>query len=502
MEEADQAPGRLVGDCRVHDEHQQRVDGQDSQDARVGVRRRSSGPRGDDADGGETEDQALGPEGRAARGRVDEQPEVVVPGVDVPRRIGRPLQVVRVGPNRVPHAGGVAQERREEQARPPRPRLRGRRARLGPGSSPAPVPPRRHVAARRTRPPRVPRASRRAPRAPSPWSRASGPPHSRPRGPRRPAAAGGSGTRRGARGSSTPRAASRGCSSGCSRPSPARWRRGAPRPGRPAGRGRAVSRRARRRAPSRSRPAPSAASPRRSPRSAVRPGARPARASGSRASARGSPRDRRRSRRPRGASRACPRESPRPRASAARRGRGSAGLPRARPGRGRGRPRAPASHGQFPARPVSGSLDEPVRLGRVRGLHVGAVPRGAACVRAAPRCRSTGTRRAAPRTRSRCADFGPPLQARSQSAWCPSTRGSVFSGRLYSRCARAAAAAACPTSPRREDPLLADEEDAVPAFAEALDGVVRVDARGVGGRRPPSYQKTETGPMLPRAAKR
>ena len=49
-------------------------------------------------------------------GEVDQQAQVVVPGVEVPRGGAGPLQVDPVGPHRVHDAPGVAQERGEEQA--------------------------------------------------------------------------------------------------------------------------------------------------------------------------------------------------------------------------------------------------------------------------------------------------------------------------------------------------------------------------------------------------
>ena len=78
------------------------------------------------------EDEALGPEGRPGRGKVDEQAEVVVPGVEVPRRGGGPLEVERVGPHRVDDARGVGEEGREEEGGHRRPRRGGPGPRRGP----------------------------------------------------------------------------------------------------------------------------------------------------------------------------------------------------------------------------------------------------------------------------------------------------------------------------------------------------------------------------------
>ena len=67
---------------------------------------------------------------------------------------------------------------------------------------------------------------------------------------------------------------------------------------------------------------------------------------------------------------------------------------------------------------------------------------------------------------------GPPLQARSQSAWWPSTRGMVGTLERVVQLTRQQAGHAGPPS-SGDDPLLPDEDDPLAAFAHALAGMTR-----------------------------
>ncbi len=117
MQESQQAPGGLVGDRGVEREHQERVEPQEAQDPRVRSGDSPGAPAGRAPDDRQHEDEALGPQRRPLGGEVDQQAQVVIPGVEVPGGGAGPIQVDPVGPHRVHDAPGVAQERREEQGR-------------------------------------------------------------------------------------------------------------------------------------------------------------------------------------------------------------------------------------------------------------------------------------------------------------------------------------------------------------------------------------------------
>ncbi len=117
VQESQQAPRGLVRNRGVEDEHQKRVEPQEAQDPRVRPRDALRGPAGRAPGGREDEDEGLGPHGGSAGGEMDEQAQVVVPGVEVPGGGTGPIQVDPVGPHRVHDAWGVGQERGEEQRR-------------------------------------------------------------------------------------------------------------------------------------------------------------------------------------------------------------------------------------------------------------------------------------------------------------------------------------------------------------------------------------------------
>ena len=75
----------------------------------------------------------------------------------------------------------------------------------------------------------------------------------------------------------------------------------------------------------------------------------------------------------------------------------------------------------------------------------------------------------------------PPLQACSQSAWCPATRGIVLGGRLYDavQFEREQARHAGPAR-AGEDAFLSHEHEAVLAVAEPLLRIVRIEPDGCG----------------------
>ena len=114
MQEPEQAPGGLVRDRGVGDEHQERVEAEEAQGPRIRPGDSLRAPAGGAPDHREDEDEPLGPEGRSARREVDQQPKVVVPGVEVPRGGPGPVQVEPVGPHRVHDAprGGRGTRRR------------------------------------------------------------------------------------------------------------------------------------------------------------------------------------------------------------------------------------------------------------------------------------------------------------------------------------------------------------------------------------------------------
>ena len=113
VQEPEQAPGGLVRDRGVRDEHQERVEAEEAQGPRIRPGDSVGAQPAAPPTSARTRMSPSVQKGVPLDGEVDQQPQVVGPGVDVPRRGPGPVQVEPVGAHGVHDAPGWV--RKEEK---------------------------------------------------------------------------------------------------------------------------------------------------------------------------------------------------------------------------------------------------------------------------------------------------------------------------------------------------------------------------------------------------
>ncbi|OQA00819.1 MAG: hypothetical protein BWY71_00618 [Planctomycetes bacterium ADurb.Bin412] len=116
MQEAQQTPGGLVGNGGVEDGHNEGVKGKETEqmNADIGLcgkdRFAARSKNGQQADEGQNHDESFGPEGAAGFVIVEEQLEVVVPGVDVKVILAGAVQIGGPEAKGIEDAGDMGEE--------------------------------------------------------------------------------------------------------------------------------------------------------------------------------------------------------------------------------------------------------------------------------------------------------------------------------------------------------------------------------------------------------